>query len=34
MPIPLEALPVDDWFFQTMRDTIAENRRREDEANP
>jgi hypothetical protein len=28
----LEPLPDDDWFFQTMREAIAENRRREDEA--
>jgi hypothetical protein len=33
-PLHLEPLPDDDWFFQTMREAIAENRRREDEANP
>jgi hypothetical protein len=30
--LELEPLPDDDWFFQTMREVIAENRRREDEA--
>jgi hypothetical protein len=29
----LEPLPDDDWFFQTMRDAIVENRQREDEAD-
>jgi hypothetical protein len=29
----LDPLPDDDWFFQTMREAIAENRRREDEAD-
>ena len=38
-PIPavglqLEPLPDNDWFFQTMREAIAENRRREDAENP
>jgi hypothetical protein len=28
----LEPLPDDDWFFQTMREAIAENRQRENEA--
>lgn len=34
-PVPpiLEPLPDDDWFFQTMREAIAENRQREDEAD-
>ena len=31
-PLQLEPLPADDWFFGTMREAIAENRRREDEA--
>jgi hypothetical protein len=33
-PVPLQfaPLPEDDWFFQTMREAIAENRKREDEA--
>jgi hypothetical protein len=31
--LQLEPLPDDDWFFQTMREVIAENRQREDEAN-
>lgn len=31
---PLDLAPVadDDWFFQTMREAIVENRQREDEA--
>lgn len=29
----LETLPDEDWFFQTMRETIAENRQRENEAH-
>jgi hypothetical protein len=28
-PLHLDPLPDDDWFFQTMREAIAENRRRE-----
>jgi hypothetical protein len=36
-PVPaalqLEPLPDDDWFFQTMREAIAENRQRENEAD-
>ena len=28
----LDPLPDDDWAFRTMREAIAENRRREDEA--
>lgn len=31
-PLHLEPLPDDDWFFQTMREAITENRQREDEA--
>src|SRR5437867_10021245 len=31
-PLKLEPLPDNDWFFQTMREAIAENRKREDEA--
>jgi hypothetical protein len=31
-PLQLEPLPDDDWFFRTMREAIAEDRRREDEA--
>jgi predicted RNase H-like HicB family nuclease len=31
-PLNLESLPADDWFFQTMREAIAANRQREDEA--
>jgi hypothetical protein len=31
-PLHLEPLREDDWFFQTMREAIAENRQREDEA--
>src|SRR5436190_1959230 len=30
-PLRLEPLPDDDWFFQTMREAIAENRQRENE---
>jgi hypothetical protein len=33
-PLHLDPLPDDDWFFETMREAIAENRRREDEAAP
>ncbi len=29
----LDPLPDGDWFFQTMREVIAENRRREDETS-
>jgi hypothetical protein len=32
-PLHLDPLPDDDWFFQTMREAIAENRQREDGAN-
>jgi predicted RNase H-like HicB family nuclease len=32
-PLHLEPLPDDDWFFQTMREAIAENRQREDKAD-
>jgi hypothetical protein len=32
-PLRLDPLPDDDWFFQTMREAIAENRQREDGAN-
>jgi hypothetical protein len=32
VPLHFEPLPEDDWFFQTMREAIAENRQREDEA--
>ena len=31
-PFQPAPLPADDWAFQTMREAIAENRRREDEA--
>ena len=31
-PLRLEPLPDDDWFFETMREAIQENRQREDEA--
>jgi len=31
-PLHLEPLRDDDWFFQTMREAIAENRQWEDEA--
>jgi hypothetical protein len=31
-PLQLEPLPDEDWFFETMRQAIAENRQREDEA--
>ncbi len=31
-PLRLDPIPDDDWFFKTMREAIAENRRREDEA--
>jgi hypothetical protein len=31
-PFHLEPLPDDDWFFQTLREAIAENRQRENEA--
>ena len=30
-PVQFEPLPDDDWFFQTMREAIAENRQRENE---
>lgn len=30
--LQLEPLPDNDWFFQTMREAITEDRRREDEA--
>jgi hypothetical protein len=30
--LQLEPLPDNDWFFHTMREAIAENRQREDEA--
>ena len=29
-PLHFEPLPDDDWFFKSMRETIAENRRREE----
>ncbi|HWG45144.1 MAG TPA: hypothetical protein VN688_20410 [Gemmataceae bacterium] len=32
-PLHLEPLRDDDWFFQTMREVIAENRQREDKAH-
>jgi hypothetical protein len=32
IPLDLEPLPADDWYFQTMREAIAENRQREEEA--
>jgi predicted RNase H-like HicB family nuclease len=32
-PLHLEPLPDDDWFFQTMREAISENRQRENEAD-
>src|SRR5262245_31992883 len=32
-PLHLEPLPDEDWFFQTMREAIAENRQRENEAD-
>jgi hypothetical protein len=28
-PLCLDPLPDDDWFFETMRQAVAENRRRE-----
>ena len=31
-PFYLPPLPDDDWFFKELREAIAENRRREDEA--
>lgn len=31
-PLHLEPLPDEDWFFQTMRESIAENREQEDES--
>lgn len=31
-PLHFEPLPGEDWFFQTMREAIAENRQRENEA--
>jgi hypothetical protein len=33
VPLQLQPLPDDDWFFDTMRQAIAENRQRDDEAN-
>jgi hypothetical protein len=33
VPLQLEPLPNEDWFFETMRQAIAENRQREDEAD-
>ncbi len=33
VPLRLEPLRDDDWFFQTMREVIAENRQLEDEAD-
>ncbi|HEY7153559.1 MAG TPA: hypothetical protein VH575_06340 [Gemmataceae bacterium] len=32
-PLHLEPLPDEDWFFQSMREAIAENRQREDGAD-
>jgi hypothetical protein len=32
-PLQFKPLPADDWFFETMRQAIAENRQREDAAN-
>ena len=32
-PLNLEPLPADDWFFQTMREAIAEIRQQEDDAD-
>jgi uncharacterized protein (DUF433 family) len=32
-PLHTELLPGEDWFFQTMREAIAENRQRENEAD-
>jgi predicted RNase H-like HicB family nuclease len=32
-PLQLEPLPDEDWFFQTMRGAIEENRKREDEVS-
>ena len=32
-PLHFEPLPGEDWFFQTMREAIAENRQREDTAD-
>jgi len=32
-PLHLTPVPDQDWFFQTMREAIAENRQREDEAD-
>jgi hypothetical protein len=32
-PLHLDPLPDNDWFFQTMREAIAENRQRENEAD-
>ena len=31
-PLQLDPLPEDDWFFRTMREAIAEERQRENEA--
>jgi hypothetical protein len=33
VPLQFEPLPDEDWFFETMRQAIAENRQREDEAS-
>jgi uncharacterized protein (DUF433 family) len=33
-PLQLEPLTGEDWFFQTMQEAIAENRQRENEADP
>lgn len=32
--LQFDPLPDDDWFFQSMRDAIAENRQKEDEIEP
>lgn len=32
-PLHLDPLPDEDWFFQTIREAIAENRQRENEAD-
>ncbi len=32
-PLQLTPVPDQDWFFETMREAIAENRQREDEAD-
>jgi len=33
-PLRFEPVADDDWFFQTMRETIADNRQREDGVSP